>query len=120
MSEWIGDECDPQAISVDTPTSVSPHAPLMASSPRISQQPRLGRLAEKTRCSNGGSSSRAESILGADEDGESTRFCNGHLAGRQYWRSEPAALAQAIARAPVGGGSGARTELEFVVHMQIR
>jgi hypothetical protein len=48
MSEWIGDECDPQAISVDTPTSFSPHAPLMASSPRISQPPRLGRLAERT------------------------------------------------------------------------
>jgi len=24
MSEWIGDECDPQAIAVDTPTSFSP------------------------------------------------------------------------------------------------
>jgi hypothetical protein len=44
MSEWIGDECDPQAISVDTLTSFSPHAALMASSPRISQPPRLGSL----------------------------------------------------------------------------
>jgi hypothetical protein len=51
MSEWIGDECDPQAISVDTPTSFYPHAPLMASSPRISQPPRLGRLAERTQYS---------------------------------------------------------------------